>query len=544
MKKSPLEQIRYYHDRTKHHLDHYALGPGGMDWKNQPNPFRSYSGCEITQLPLLTEPSPVTYADLYHPERFQAQPVTLITIAQLLQLSLGLSAWKQYGGNRWALRCNPSSGNLHPTEAYILCNQCEGLSAGLYHYLSRDHRLELRCQPEDNFPLPHNSLVIGLSSIFWREAWKYGERAFRYCQHDAGHAIAAIRYASATLGWKAEVLAETADVDNAALLGIDRDQDFQEAEREHPDVLLKISVETSQTINVSHMLRVLASAQWSGQANRLSEQHTNDWPIIEQTAQAAAKPQTASHTKNFTSLPQPLYHAAHPDISASTLIQQRRSAQQFHPDSLMSQKVFYRLLDLTLPRTSLPPWDAMCLKPCIHLVIFVHNIDGLTPGLYLFSRHKDALTSLRKNIQGDFEWAKPEDCPEQLDFYCLLPGDARAVARTLSCHQEIASDSAVSFAMLAEFEDQIQHPWQYRQLFWEAGMLGQLFYLEAESCGLRGTGIGCYFDDAVHEVLGLSDHTFQDLYHFTIGQALDDPRLQTIPPYEHLQTKKNVKNIQ
>ena len=33
---------------------------------------------------------------------------------------MGLSAWKAYGGNRWALRCNPSSGNLHPTEGYLL----------------------------------------------------------------------------------------------------------------------------------------------------------------------------------------------------------------------------------------------------------------------------------------------------------------------------------------------------------------------------------------------------------------------------------------
>ena len=39
-------------------------------------------------------------------------------------------------------------------------------------------------------------LLVVLSSIHWREAWKYGERAYRYCQHDAGHAIAATRYAA------------------------------------------------------------------------------------------------------------------------------------------------------------------------------------------------------------------------------------------------------------------------------------------------------------------------------------------------------------
>src|SRR5437660_12483691 len=37
---------------------------------------------------------------------------------------------------------------------------------------------------------PEDSFLVGLSSIHWREAWKYGERAFRYCQHDVGHALA------------------------------------------------------------------------------------------------------------------------------------------------------------------------------------------------------------------------------------------------------------------------------------------------------------------------------------------------------------------
>ena len=45
---------------------------------------------------------------------------------------------------------------------------------------------------------PPHAFLIGLSSVHWREAWKYGERAFRYCQHDAGHAIGTVRIAAAT----------------------------------------------------------------------------------------------------------------------------------------------------------------------------------------------------------------------------------------------------------------------------------------------------------------------------------------------------------
>ena len=61
---------------------------------------------------------------------------------------------------------------------------------------------------------------VGLTSITWREAWKYGERAFRYCQHDVGHALAALRFAAAALGWRLQLLQEWDDAMLARLLGL------------------------------------------------------------------------------------------------------------------------------------------------------------------------------------------------------------------------------------------------------------------------------------------------------------------------------------
>ena len=111
--------------------------------------------------------------------------------------------------------------------------------------------------------------------------------------------------------------------------------------------------------------------------------------------------------------------------------------------------------------------------------------------------------------------------------------DLRETARTVSCHQEIAADGVFSLGMIAEFGEVIRggDPWWYRRLFWEAGVLGQTLYLEAEAAGVRGTGIGCYFDDAMHEVLGLAGDRFQSLYHFSVGGPVEDRRLRTIPPY-------------
>jgi hypothetical protein len=66
-----------------------------------------------------------------------------------------------------------------------------------------------------------------------------------------------------------------------------------------------------------------------------------------------------------------------------------------------------------------------------------------------------------------------------------------------------------------------------------------VLYLEAEASGARSTGIGCYYDDAVHELLGLpssvtdgtSSADWQSLYHFSMGRPVEDERLTTAPGY-------------
>ena len=135
---------------------------------------------------------------------------------------------------------------------------------------------------------------------------------------------------------------------------------------------------------------------------------------------------------------------------------------------------------------------------------------------------------LRAAMRPDWSWARLPDAPGHLPLYRLATADVRDTARAVSCHQAIASDACFAVVMLAEFDEAIESaPWRYRELFWECGMLGQVLYLEAEAAGVRGTGIGCFFDDAVHQVLGIEGTAWQSLYHFTVGGAGEDDRLQT-----------------
>ncbi|MHB8210660.1 MAG: nitroreductase family protein [Acidithiobacillus sp.] len=518
-----VQVVMAYHERSKHRLNRYAAGPEALDWDTQPNPFREFTGSPQRILPLLTDETAVTFTGL---SAATPQPFTLQAVAQFLELSLGLAAWKEYGPDRWALRCNPSSGNLHPTEAYLLAFGVQGISDGLYHYLSRDHLLEQRWYPDAG---QHGSGVyIALTSIAWREAWKYGERALRYCQLDIGHALGALRYAAGTLGWHLRLRGDVDDTRLRSLLGLDRSSDFAHAEGEDAELLLEIL--PADTMSSAIGSPAALPGQWRGQANCLDPHPLYQWPVIAETT-------TASRMPVLT--PDPLPPDPWParkksgQTAASALIRRRRSAQRFDPKTVMAADDFFTLLDALLPRSALP-WDVWPFTPRIHPILFVHRVSGLSSGLYALPRTAEGGPVLRMALNPDFSWEAVATAPTHLPLRRLYSGDVRSIARTLSCHQAIAADSCFAVAFLAEYADPLKSgAWHYRLLYQEAGLLGQILYLEAESLGLNGTGIGCFFDDAVQEILGIKDNSLQSLYHFTVGHALTDTRISTLPPYAH-----------
>jgi hypothetical protein len=191
------------------------------------------------------------------------------------------------------------------------------------------------------------------------------------------------------------------------------------------------------------------------------------------------------------------------------------------------------MLDRILPRPDLAPWDALPWPSRLHLGLFVHRVDGLAPGLYLLERSADEHDAFVALLGERPLWTRPPRCPAHLRLFCIAETDCRRAAEVVSCQQKIAADGAFSLGMLATFRAPIERePWSYRRLFWEAGVLGQVLYLEAEAAGVRATGIGCYFDDAFHELLGLEDDRFQSLYHFTVGGPVEDSRITTSPAYD------------
>lgn len=566
----PVDRVIAYHVRTKHHFNRYARSLGYLDWANQPDPFRRFEGAQLIRLPLLKpedEPRSPSYSAIYQPGAVPAQLLTNRTISRFFELALGLSAWKKAGESEWALRNNPSSGNLHPTEGYVLLPPTEGLNLkpGLYHYASREHGLELRAGYSPAAisrllaPFPSGALLFGLTSVHWREAWKYGERAFRYCNHDVGHAIGSARIAAATLGWKMSLLDGAAQNQVAKILGTHRVDDFSEVEPEHPDCLAVIWPGEDATRRSPVVTRdgqdllltleeaavdAMAAGPWHGKANELSREHGVHWDVIDQVAEASWKTATEHRAIQLSqgSVSSGPRRASPTTSDAAALIRQRRSAVSFDARTSISAATFFHILQRVMPRVERPqlqrpmPWDVLPWEPAIHLMLFVHRVEGLEAGLYMLARDPGKLPFLRQSMNPELEWTPAPGCPEDLPLFWLLQGNAQRLAAQVSCQQGIAGDSAFSLGMLAEFEGRLRQggAWWYPRLFWETGLIGQVLYLEAEAAGVRGTGIGCFFDDPVHEVVGIKDLSIQSLYHFTIGGPVDDQRLMTLPPYHHL----------
>ena len=331
----PAEQVVVaYHERTKHHYHRYAASLGYLDWAKQPDPFRRYDGAPLVRLPFPDAGRALPYWQLYVADNMVPAPLSVDSISLFLRYAFSLTAWKRFEGTTWSLRANPSSGNLHPTEGYVLLPSLDAIHnrPGVYHYASKAHGLELRADFDPSVwaaltaAFPEGSFLVGLSSILWREAWKYGERAFRYCQHDVGHALGSMRFAAAALGWKFRLLDRVGNAAVSQLLGLDREADYTGAEREHPELVALVVREkwaSDRGLCLSkELVSQVATSRWYGTANVLSPEHGVDWPVIDQVAAATTNSEGLRPTKS----------------SPGSLRRKSSSGRQFGPEPSLRKK--------------------------------------------------------------------------------------------------------------------------------------------------------------------------------------------------------------
>lgn len=461
---------REYHEFTKHSVESLRRNQYVLDWKNMPHPFRHYEGVPVLDLP----------ADPPSPEIPTLDGQAFLS--QLLFYSASISASKLVPatGARYALRVNPSSGNLHPTEFHFVTRGLKKWPDGLYHYRPSSHMAEQRAIGD--FEIASDApIVFILTSIAWREAWKYRDRAYRYCLHDIGHARQSLALAAQAMGCETVAVRDFADDEVAQLCRLNED--------EWPMLILELRGDSIPVGEAEHRETIW----YGGQANRLSDEIIT-YPSIEAIHNATKTLKLDSHAESAPpgsgeiKLPTPQSSA----LSFGEIARKRRSALDFVGGE---QSITLAQLSALLSRTN---------PDFIQLYLYVHRVDGLERGVYRY-------------------W------PERAELELIKSGDQRVAAAGLSLGQDLAGNACVAFSMLADLDRAVRQHGErgYRYVHFEAGAIGQRLYLAAESLGLGATGIGAFFDDEVRRYLTLTPGPSQTVvYHFSIGYPVPDYRIE------------------
>lgn len=510
------DRLFIYHERTKHSPSSLRRRVHSLDWANQPDPFRRYRGAPFFPLPKEPLPEVPTFTALAE-NLLPPLEINALRIGQLMYSSMAISAWKldRATGSRYSLRVNPSSGNLHPTETYLAIRKIPGLEDGLYHYFVPEHGLKQRRQGPSVELLASRlqmewiaeaRLVILLTSIFWRESWKYRERGYRYCLLDLGHAAMSLLAAANSLGLKAACLGHFPDRELAAFLGVD-------PLSEGPMMLMVLypGIKEPRPAGDGDKEKVIPIGPLQGEPNRLSAEETS-YPLLQEMHESTIlepgvdlpfqdRPAPGTREGGI-----PLVKGAFRDLPLRQTARRRRSALDFDPRASMTSEELGSLLGHALPfgetdyRSNFSTGGAG--GSLITLYLYVHRVEGLRPGIYRYRGEDRRLILLRE-------------------------GDQRSMAAYLSLEQSLAGNGCVAFSMAADLEraSRAFGDRGYRYAHFDAGMIGQKLYLGAEALGFNGTGIGAFYDDEVHQHLSLRPEAGQVIYHFAVGRAIPDHRL-------------------
>jgi SagB-type dehydrogenase family enzyme len=431
-----------------------------------PHPFRHYEGVPVLDLP----------ADPPAPESPASDGATFLS--QLLFYSAAISASKVVPstGFRYALRVNPSSGNLHPTEFHFVTRGLKDWPDGLYHYRPSSHMAEQRALGEFDITGSDAPIVFILTSIAWREEWKYRDRAYRYCLHDVGHAWQALALAAEALGLASKAIVDFPDDDIAQAIRLHAD--------EWPMLLLEIRGTEGRP-------DARETVWYGGQANALSMEIT---PYSRIDAIHAA----TKRIVNSVVEPAP---AGSGEIKLPPVVQSTRSFRQVARARRSALDFVGGPQTISLPQLSALLANAAPLLSFIQLYLYVHRVDGLEPGIYRF-------------------W------PQHAELQLVRTGDQRVAAAGLSLGQDLAGNACVAFSMIGDLDRAARAYGDrgYRYVHFEAGAIGHRLYLAAEALGLGATGIGAFYDEEVHRYLHVTPEQGQVVYHFAIGYPVADPR--------------------
>ncbi|MDJ0560799.1 MAG: SagB family peptide dehydrogenase, partial [Microcystis sp. M53599_WE4] len=220
----PISIAEYYHERTKYDPQTIASKSKGLDWSQQPYPFKEYKiGQTFDLKPYLSRQTVPQKGDFWR------------RISRILGCSYGLTAKIATMGSPLYLRSAPSAGGLYPAEVYLISRGTEFLPAGLYSYQGQSHSLLLFWESDVwtnlqsacfwNPVLENTDIALVTSAIFYRSAWRYEDRAYRRIFLDTGHLLGNIELSASINDYRAHLIGGFNDIQMNELLYLDSEKE-------------------------------------------------------------------------------------------------------------------------------------------------------------------------------------------------------------------------------------------------------------------------------------------------------------------------------
>ena len=475
------------------------LGSHGLDWEIKPFPFKVYPGLEPLRLPAAL-PAPVmdTFVALALPPPVaRPAPLDLERLAAVLFHAAGVSRVKTYpGGARVHFRAAPSTGALYQTEAYVVAGAVEGLAPGVYHFGPGDFSLRQLRAGDFRAALAHaaaDDAIAGqpasvvLSAIYWRNAWKYRERAYRHLFWDAGTMLSQLLATANALDLPARVVTGFVDAQVNGLLGID-------AGKEGALAIAPLG-SVGAGAPVSPAVTPLALA-----VVPLSPREV-DYPLVREAYEDSALTAEAEvlewrgaweaelpfeRLADLTPLAPPARDAGR---TLGETIARRGSTREFSAGPISREALSNALHHAT------GAFSIDVAERLVDCYVNVHAVTGVEPGAYVYNGSAHALARVRA-------------------------GDVRRASTFLCLEQALGGTSSATVFFLGDLEHALARGGNrgYRVANLEAGFMGGRLYLAAYAQGLGATGL-TFYDRAVVDFFSPHSARREALFVTALGRS-------------------------
>ncbi len=501
MVKKGLAEI--YHEETKYHETGMAKFQRPLDWGTQPLPHKEYqSERKIDLIPYLPfQNNPFTGEPLVPAKEQGGYPFGIGEISRLLYFTNGVTGILQYPtGQTLTLRAAPTAGGLYPTEIYIAVRGLSGLEDGIYNFEVKDHSLILvwegnfweafsRCCI-DHEAIEKSNLLVIMTAIYRRSAWRYQERAYRRILLDTGHIVGNLSVYAPEEGFVAYPIGGFFDTPLNRLLFLDEEEEgvlvvtaLPQREKVNPERVRPISAVASKSFPKKEedpkmlqlQLHRASSIFPEGLENGTATREKGALPILEVIPDLDPLDSKYRFKESFPLPETPIDWGE--GIGQTILL--RRSTRAYSGQAFLKEELgaILRYAYLPLDARPIPFFDPSLLET----YLVVQNVVELSEGAYYYAPRKNELRLL---AAGDFR--------EQTWHFCL--------------GQELARDAAVLVIHIAHLKAAVERYGDraYRYLHLDAGHLGERINLAAIRLGLGVSGIGGFYDDEVNALFGLS----------------------------------------